>query len=196
MDTCLEMNPDRARIDDYVKGKSDAGGQAGDQAVVATLAQQILDIIAKEPLYYTDIAERFSSYDFRTVAQALGHFVLPFEPAPIVVTRRFGDLIDYRNRLLGLATCCQTRNFSAWRLLGSIGRILSKLDEVAHFSGTPASGAKGRRMPTIRDVAQAARASTVCPSRRKISSSSSRATLSSSTIKIWLMRLYARSAAG
>ena len=73
MDTCLEMNPDRARIDDYVKGKSDAGGQAGDQAVVATLAQQILDIIAKEPLYYTDIAERFSSYDFRTVARALGH---------------------------------------------------------------------------------------------------------------------------
>jgi 2,5-furandicarboxylate decarboxylase 1 len=64
---------DRAKIDDYVNGKSDAGGQAGDQATVATLAQQILDIIAKEPLYYTDIAERFSSYDFRTVAQALGH---------------------------------------------------------------------------------------------------------------------------
>ena len=27
----------------------------------------------KEPLYYTDIAERFSAYNFRTVARALGH---------------------------------------------------------------------------------------------------------------------------
>jgi 2,5-furandicarboxylate decarboxylase 1 len=64
---------DRAKIDDYVNGKSDEGGEAGDQATVAALAQQILDLIAKEPLYYTDIAERFASYDFRTVAQALGH---------------------------------------------------------------------------------------------------------------------------
>src|SRR6202040_1508138 len=61
---------DRARIDDYVNGKSDAGGEPGDAATVAELAQQILDIIGKEPLYYTDIAERFSSHDFRTVAQA------------------------------------------------------------------------------------------------------------------------------
>jgi 2,5-furandicarboxylate decarboxylase 1 len=64
---------DRAKIDDYVKGKADAGGQAGDAAAVAALAGQILEVIVKEPLYYTDIAERFSSYDFRTVAQALGH---------------------------------------------------------------------------------------------------------------------------
>jgi 2,5-furandicarboxylate decarboxylase 1 len=64
---------DRANIDDYVKGKADAGGTGGDQATVAALALEILEIIAQEPLYYTDIAERFSSYDFRTVAQALGH---------------------------------------------------------------------------------------------------------------------------
>ena len=64
---------DRARIDDYVEGKADAGGQAGDEAAVAALALEILDLIAKEPLYYTDIAERFSAHDFRTVAQALGH---------------------------------------------------------------------------------------------------------------------------
>lgn len=32
-----------------------------------------MDLIAKEPLYYTDIAERFAAHDFRTVAQALGH---------------------------------------------------------------------------------------------------------------------------
>src|SRR4030088_3553189 len=63
----------RAKIDDYVGGKADAAGQAGDDSAVAALAQQVLDIIAKEPLYYTDIAERFSSHDFRTVAQALGH---------------------------------------------------------------------------------------------------------------------------
>ncbi len=40
---------------------------------VADLAQKILEVIGKSPLYYTDIAERFSAYDFRTVARALGH---------------------------------------------------------------------------------------------------------------------------
>src|SRR5258705_2428308 len=64
---------ERARIDDYVKGKADPGGQAGDEAAVAKLADDILAAIDKEPLYYTDIAERFASYDFRTVARALGH---------------------------------------------------------------------------------------------------------------------------
>jgi 2,5-furandicarboxylate decarboxylase 1 len=63
---------DRAKIDDYVKGKSDDAGQAGDEIEVAALAKKILETIGKEPLYYTDIAERFSSYDFRTVARALG----------------------------------------------------------------------------------------------------------------------------
>ena len=29
--------------------------------------------IDKEPLYYTDIAERFAAYNFNTVARALGH---------------------------------------------------------------------------------------------------------------------------
>ena len=48
-------------------------GEAGDELEVAALAEKILDAIAKEPLYYTDIAERFSTYDFRTVARALGH---------------------------------------------------------------------------------------------------------------------------
>ena len=40
---------------------------------VAALADKILQTIDKEPLYYTDIAERFGAYDFRTVASALGH---------------------------------------------------------------------------------------------------------------------------
>ena len=56
-----------------VKGKADEAGEAGDEAAVAALAQKILDAIAKQPLYYTDIAERFSDYDFNTVARALGH---------------------------------------------------------------------------------------------------------------------------
>ena len=47
---------------------------AGRDAIeVAALASKILDTIGKEPLYYTEIAERFCAYDFRTVARALGH---------------------------------------------------------------------------------------------------------------------------
>jgi 2,5-furandicarboxylate decarboxylase 1 len=63
---------DRAKIDDYVNGKKDAAGEAGDEAAVAALADKILQAITKQPLYYTDISERFASYDFRTVARALG----------------------------------------------------------------------------------------------------------------------------
>ncbi len=64
---------DRAKIDDYVDGKRDAAGETGDEVVVGQLAAEILDTIAKEPLYYTDVAERFSTYDFRTIARAIGH---------------------------------------------------------------------------------------------------------------------------
>jgi len=64
---------ERARIDDYVNGRADAPGQAGDPQQVAALADEILAAIDQEPLYYTDVAERFSAYDFRTVARALGH---------------------------------------------------------------------------------------------------------------------------
>jgi 2,5-furandicarboxylate decarboxylase 1 len=64
---------DRARIEDYIGGRSDAAGRSGDDAEVAALAKQILDAIGHEPLYYTDIAERFSGYDFQTIARALGH---------------------------------------------------------------------------------------------------------------------------
>jgi 2,5-furandicarboxylate decarboxylase 1 len=64
---------DKAKIDDYVNGKADEAGLAGDDLEVAALAKKILETIAKEPLYYTDIAERFSAHDFRTVARALGH---------------------------------------------------------------------------------------------------------------------------
>jgi 2,5-furandicarboxylate decarboxylase 1 len=64
---------DQAKIDDYVNGKADAAGEAGDPQTVVALAEKILQAVDKEPLYYTDVAERFSAYDFRTVARALGH---------------------------------------------------------------------------------------------------------------------------
>jgi len=64
---------DRARIDEYLAGKADKAGASGDGTKVTALAQQILEAIGVEPLYYTDIAERFSAYDFQTVARALGH---------------------------------------------------------------------------------------------------------------------------
>ena len=53
--------------------EDDTGGEGGDEAAVAALADEILGVIGKEPLYFTDVAERFSAYDFRTVARALGH---------------------------------------------------------------------------------------------------------------------------
>jgi 2,5-furandicarboxylate decarboxylase 1 len=63
---------DTAKIGDYVKGKADASGQAGSDRAVADLAENILSTIRQTPLYYTEIAERFSAYDFQTVARALG----------------------------------------------------------------------------------------------------------------------------
>jgi 2,5-furandicarboxylate decarboxylase 1 len=64
---------DRARIDAYLGGKADKAGESGSEDKVAALAQRILEAIGAKPLYYTDIAERFSAYDFQTVARALGH---------------------------------------------------------------------------------------------------------------------------
>jgi UbiD family decarboxylase len=62
-----------AKIGDYVKGKKDAAGKAGDEEDIAALAAKIMDEIAKQPMYYTDVAEKFSSFDFNTVARAIGH---------------------------------------------------------------------------------------------------------------------------
>jgi 2,5-furandicarboxylate decarboxylase 1 len=62
-----------AKIGDYVKGKKDATGQAGDDKAIAALAGKIMDEIAKQPMYYTDVAEKFSSFNFNTVARAIGH---------------------------------------------------------------------------------------------------------------------------
>jgi hypothetical protein len=63
---------DTAKINDYVNGRKDTAAELGDDADVAALAKKILAAIEQEPLYYTDIAEKFSSYNFQTVARALG----------------------------------------------------------------------------------------------------------------------------
>src|SRR5260221_868231 len=64
---------DRAKIKDYVNGKSDAAGRAADEAEIAALAGKVLATIAKEPLYYTDISERFRAHYFRTLGPGVGH---------------------------------------------------------------------------------------------------------------------------
>jgi 2,5-furandicarboxylate decarboxylase 1 len=64
---------DTAKIDDYVNGKKDALGEAGDERAGERLAGEIAAVIDREPLYFTDIAEKFSSFDFCTVARAIGH---------------------------------------------------------------------------------------------------------------------------
>ena len=65
---------DRARIADYLAGKADAAPAHGDPTPdrISELSGRILELIAAEPVYYQDIAARFSEYDFQTVARALG----------------------------------------------------------------------------------------------------------------------------
>ncbi|MGD9944319.1 MAG: UbiD family decarboxylase [Burkholderiaceae bacterium] len=62
---------DRAKIADYVGGKADPVNVAGADKVTEA-AQAILTAIDATPLYYQDIADRFSMYDFQTIARALG----------------------------------------------------------------------------------------------------------------------------
>lgn len=64
---------DRARIGDYLEGKTDPAGQSGDERKVIALAEQILALIAEKPLYYTEVADKFASYEFQIVARAMGH---------------------------------------------------------------------------------------------------------------------------
>jgi 2,5-furandicarboxylate decarboxylase 1 len=61
-----------AKIGDYVGGKADKPGRAAEPRIIPDIAQRILDLIEQEPLYYTEIAERLSEYDFAAVARALG----------------------------------------------------------------------------------------------------------------------------
>ncbi len=65
---------DRAKVRDYVAGKSDPQPEreANDDAAVDALGNEILAVIEREPLYYSAVAERFGSYSFAVVARALG----------------------------------------------------------------------------------------------------------------------------
>jgi len=64
---------DSAKIEDYAAGKADAAGESGDERAIEALANDILAAIGERPLYYTDIAQRFSGYNFQSIARALGH---------------------------------------------------------------------------------------------------------------------------
>ncbi len=62
---------DRAKIADYLGGKADAAHGAP-QGSVEELARRIYETIERTPAYYTELAEKFSAYDFQTVARAMG----------------------------------------------------------------------------------------------------------------------------
>ncbi|HYC48276.1 MAG TPA: UbiD family decarboxylase [Burkholderiales bacterium] len=65
---------DRAKIGDYVKGKADAAPARGavTRDAVAELATKIRAAIEKEPLYYSEVADRFAEYGFAMVGRAMG----------------------------------------------------------------------------------------------------------------------------
>jgi 2,5-furandicarboxylate decarboxylase 1 len=65
---------DRARIDDYVKGKADTPPQTSghNQTLIARLADEILKFIESDPRYYQEIAEHFGEHEFQAVARAMG----------------------------------------------------------------------------------------------------------------------------
>jgi len=65
---------DRAKIADYLSGRSDDAPRDGSATPerVAALAERIHRLIETEPRYYQDIAAHFSEYEFQAVARALG----------------------------------------------------------------------------------------------------------------------------
>jgi len=62
---------DRAKIADYLAGKTDHCPAAPSDAI-AVLAGKILSVIEQKPAYYSEIAAQFCDYDFQTVARAFG----------------------------------------------------------------------------------------------------------------------------
>ena len=65
---------DKAKIVDYANGKRDPAPAKDDMAdaSISALADAILKVIDKEPLYYSAVAERFAQHQFQSVARALG----------------------------------------------------------------------------------------------------------------------------
>jgi 2,5-furandicarboxylate decarboxylase 1 len=62
---------DRAKIADYLEGKADPVKVAAPDTAAA-LTEKIRSAIEERPMYYSEIAEKFSDVDFQTVARALG----------------------------------------------------------------------------------------------------------------------------
>jgi 2,5-furandicarboxylate decarboxylase 1 len=65
---------DRARIADYIAGKADPVPKrlTADESTVGALAQEIVALIEKAPMYCSEVAERFADRPFPVVARALG----------------------------------------------------------------------------------------------------------------------------
>ncbi len=65
---------DRAKIADYVKGKSDGRPRTAghNESAVVQLAKDIIKLIETEPKYYQEIAQHFGEFEFQMVARALG----------------------------------------------------------------------------------------------------------------------------
>jgi 2,5-furandicarboxylate decarboxylase 1 len=63
---------DTAKIGDYIGGKADREAEKASVETIAKLADEIAAVLEKTPLYFTDVAERFSAYEFNTVARAIG----------------------------------------------------------------------------------------------------------------------------
>jgi len=64
-------NMDKVRIEDYLAGTADKPAESNPSSIAA-LAEKILSEITKQPVYYTELAERFSAYNFALLTQALG----------------------------------------------------------------------------------------------------------------------------
>src|SRR5580692_10902432 len=63
---------DTAKISDYLGGKADREAEKASSETISKLAEEIAAVLEKTPLYFTDIAERFSGYEFNAVARAIG----------------------------------------------------------------------------------------------------------------------------
>ena len=62
---------ERAKIADYASGKADQVIISEPESYQA-LAEKIVAVIELTPTYYSELAEKFSDYDFPTIARAFG----------------------------------------------------------------------------------------------------------------------------
>ena len=62
---------ERAKIDDYASGKADPVVISKSDGYLE-LAEKIVATIEPMPVYYSELAEKFSDYDFPTIARAFG----------------------------------------------------------------------------------------------------------------------------